>query len=132
MKVQPDRMEKAREGFAFFMEMVNAPIPMIAVENTRGLIWQWYRKPDQVVHPYYFGDPVTKATCLWLKQLPMLEPTKIHPNPFVNYTKYKGGHDGKSRSKTWNGVAQAMADQWGDPSTYQPKLMPMKSVQLFA
>lgn len=112
-KTQPDRMEKAWEGYEFFMKLVNAPIPKIAVENTRGLLWKWYRRPDQIVHPYYFGDPLTKATCFWLKGLPLLEATDMCQEYFVNYTKYKGGHNGRSRSKTWPGMAAAMAAQWG-------------------
>lgn len=112
-KVQPDRMDKAREAFAFFMEMVNAPIPRICVENTRGFAGRWYRRPDQIVHPYQFGHDVTKATCLWLKNLPPLMATLVHPDPFVNWTKYKGSHNGHARSKTWQGIADAMAAQWG-------------------
>lgn len=112
-KTQPDRMDKARAGYDFFMQMVSAPIPKIAVENTRGLLWQWYRKPDQIIHPYEFGEPYTKATCLWLKQLPPLMATLIITDPFVNWTKYKGAHNGKSRSKTFQGIADAMAAQWG-------------------
>lgn len=116
LKTQPDRMDKARAGYEFFMQIVNAPIPMIAVENTRGLLWQWYRRPDQIVHPYYFGDPFTKATCLWLKNLPPLMATLIIADPFVNWTKYKGAHNGKARSKTFCGIATAMAAQWGNQS----------------
>lgn len=112
-KTQPDRMAKAREGYEFFMAMVNAPIPLIAVENTRGLLWQWYRKPDQIIHPYHFGHPMTKATCLWLKGLPPLMATHIISDPFVNWTKYKGSHTGKDRSRTFTGIASAMAAQWG-------------------
>jgi len=115
---RPDWMEKARAGYEFFMEMINAPIPRIAVENTKGLLWKWHRRPDQICHPYQYGHDVTKAVCLWLKQLPMLVPTKVHPSPFVNWTKYKGSHNGKARSKSWTGIAAAMADQWGDPEAY--------------
>lgn len=111
-KVQPDRMDKARAGYEFFMQMVNAPISKICVENTRGLLWQWYRKPDQIVHPCDFGHPMTKATCLWLKNLPPLMATLIMGDPLVNWTKYKGSHNGKARSKTFEGIALAMAAQW--------------------
>lgn len=112
-KTDPDRMRRALADFDFFMAMINAPIPMIAVENTRGYTWQWYKHPDQVVEPYEFGHDVTKATCLWLKQLPPLMATLIHPDPFVNWTKYKGSHNGHARSKTFPGIAAAMAQQWG-------------------
>lgn len=122
-KVQPDRMEKAQAGYEFFMKFINAPIPRICVENTRGLLWQWYRKPDQTIHPYYFGDPYTKATCLWLKGLPKLwyaqqrdlfgNEQTVCDEYFVNWSKKgKHGHNGKSRSKTFPGIAKAMAWQW--------------------
>lgn len=109
----PDRMRRARADFDFFMQMIDAPIPMIAVENTRGFAWQWHRRPDQIIHPYQFGEHVTKATCLWLKALPPLVPTAVDPEPFVNWTKYKGSHNGHARSRTFPGIARAMADQWG-------------------
>lgn len=113
---QPGRMDKAREAMAFFLELWNAPIPMIAVENPRGLSWQWFRKPDQIIQPCDFGHDVTKATCLWLKQLPPLIATLINPYPFVNWTKYKGSHNGHDRSRTFSGIAKAMADQWSSLS----------------
>jgi len=112
-KVQPDRMDKAKEAFEFFMRMINAPIPLIAVENPRGYTWQWYRRPDQIIEPYHFGHDVTKATCLWLKGLPPLMASLVHSDPFVNWTKYKGSHTGKARAKTFPGIAAAMAAQWG-------------------
>lgn len=112
-KVDPTRWDKAREAFSFFMEMVNAPIPRIAVENSRGYAWQWYRRPDQIFHPYHFGEPATKATCLWLKNVPPLLYTCIHTDPEVNWTRNgKNGHNGKGRAKTFDAVAAAMAHQW--------------------
>lgn len=116
-KTQPDRIKKARAGYELFMNFISAPIPMIAVENTRGLLWQWYRKPDQIIHPFHFGHPMTKATCLWLKNLPPLMATIIDSNPFVNWTKYKGSHTGHDRSRTFQGIADAMASQWGNYGT---------------
>ena len=110
---QPGRMEKMQEALDFFRELLNAPVPMIAIENPRGYTWKYIRKPDQVFHPYHFGHPMTKATCLWLKELPPLMYTLIHPDPFVNWTKYKGSHNSKARAKTFTGVASAMATQWG-------------------
>ncbi len=112
-KTDTDRWRRAKLDFDFFMRMINAPIPMIAVENTRGYTWQWYKHPDQIVHPYEFGHNVTKATCLWLKQLPPLMVTLVHADPFVNWTTYQGSHNGKARSRTFTGIAQAMANQWG-------------------
>lgn len=113
-KTQPDRMERAKEAFGFFMEMVNAPIPLICVENSRGLPLKWYRRSDQVIHPWMFGEAATKETHLWLKGLPPLLYTSIHTNPVVNWVKNKaGGHTGKDRSRTFPGIAKAMAHQWG-------------------
>ena len=112
-KSQPDRIRKAREGYEFFMQLASAPIHKIAMENTRGLLWQWYRHPDQIVHPCDFGHGVTKALCLWLKNLPPLMATLVVADPFVNWTKYKGSHNGHARSRTFEGVAKAMAEQWG-------------------
>jgi len=113
-KVQPDRVDKAQAAFDFFMKMVNAPIPMIAVENPRGYPLKWYRQSDQVIQPYYFGEPMTKETHLWLKNLPPLMATLIKLNPIVNWTAHKtGAHSGKARSRTFPGIARAMAAQWG-------------------
>jgi len=111
-KEQPNRMNEAKEAFAFFMEMINAPIPAIAVENPEGFTWQWYKRPSQIIEPYYFGHPVTKATGLWLKQLPPLMATLIMVDPFKNWAKYQGSHNGKARSRTFQGIADAMANQW--------------------
>ena len=122
-KVQPDRMRKAREAFDFFMQMIHAPIPRIAVENPRGFTWQWYKRPDQIIHPYHFGHPMTKATCLWLKNVAPLMATLIVSDPFVNWTKYKGSHNGHDRSRTFTGIAEAMAAQWGGQLPYQPNLI---------
>ena len=112
-KTDPTRWDKALMAFWFFMQFVEAPIPMKAIENPRGLTWQWYKPPDQQIEPYYFGHKATKATGLWLHNLPPLMATLIHSNPDRNWTKYKGSHNGKSRSKSWEGIAAAMADQWG-------------------
>lgn len=76
-KVQPNRMDEARVAFEFFMKMVNAPIPQIAIENPKGFPLKWYRMSDQKIHPYMFGEPFTKETHLWLKNLP---PPHVYPN----------------------------------------------------
>lgn len=110
---QPGRLEKRDSALDFFRVLMNAPIPQIAIENPRGWTWKFIRKPDQIIEPYHFGHPMTKATCLWLKNLPPLMATLIISNPFVNYTKYKGGHNGHARSRTYTGIASAMAAQWG-------------------
>ena len=111
---QPGRHAKMLASFELFEALWNAPIEHIAIENPRGYVEQYWRKPDDLIHPYYFGDPMTKATCFWLKNLPPLMATNIIANPFVNWTKKgKGGHNGKSRSRTFQGLAAAIADQWG-------------------
>ncbi len=99
----------------FFMLLVNADIPMIAVENPIGCISSYYRKPDQIIHPYMFGHPYRKDTCLWLKNLPKLEPTKILEPPYkkLDFWSTKRNEDGYSKkSITFQGIAEAMANQW--------------------
>lgn len=122
---------RQQQGIDFFMALVNAPIEKKAIENPIGIMSTEYRKPDQVIHPYYFGDPETKATCLWLYSLPKLyhndspnlfdqEVTHVEPEYITasNGRKYSrihwlGGGKGHERSKTFPGIAKAMADQWG-------------------
>lgn len=122
----PNIMEEREEAIKFFMSLYNAPIPNIAVENPIGVMSTRFRKPDQIIQPYQFGEPHQKSTCLWLKGLPKLKPTKI-VEPEL-YTYKNGRKDGiwhvesmklppkeRSiyRSKTFPGVAKAMAEQWG-------------------
>ena len=128
---------RQQEGIEFFMKMINAPIEKIAVENPIGIMSKIYRKPDQIIHPYYFGDPYSKSTCLWLKNLPKLyhqkkpdlfsqEITHTEKGEYKEWINKKTGKkkkqplwyyeafaDGKTRSKTFQGIAKAMADQWG-------------------
>lgn len=121
---------RQQEGIDFFMKMVNAPIQKIAVENPVGIMSKIYRRPDQIIHPYYFGDSESKATCLWLKNLPKLvhsktrtlfeEATHVEPEYITasNGRRYSrihwlGGGSGKERSKTYPSVAKQMAIQWG-------------------
>jgi hypothetical protein len=116
-------------AFEFFIQLANADIPRIAVENPVGYVNSHWRTPDQIIHPYYFGDPEKKRTCLWLKNLPKLVPTDI-VEPRI-YGEYKTGKNkGKkiywsdsmppskdraaNRSKTFLGIAKAMASQWGN------------------
>lgn len=108
---QPGRMDKAREAANFVLELWNAPIPRIAIENPRGLLSKWWRYSDQVIQPYYFGEPATKETHLWLKNIPPLLYTYIHSDPFINWTEF-GHRSAKERSKTFVGIAKAMAWQW--------------------
>jgi len=128
---------RQQQGIDFFMSMVNAPIPRIAIENPIGIMSTIYRKPDQVIQPYYFGDEFQKTTCLWLKNMPMLyhsksvdlfesEVTHVGKGEFIIfdsgkkmskwYAEYafdKTGKRSKERSKTFPGIAKAMAEQWG-------------------
>jgi site-specific DNA-cytosine methylase len=110
-KTDPSRMEKAREAFRFFVALRNAPIPKIAIENPKGFLNKWYGKPSQIIQPWQFGEPYTKATCLFLKNLPPLLYTNIYTDRFVNWTEF-GHRSAKDRSRTFFGIADAMAQQW--------------------
>lgn len=119
-----ERIKLREEAKEFFMAFVNANCDKIAIENPIGVMSTAYRKPDQIVQPYWFGDPFEKRTCLWLKGLPKLEKTnEVEPPPRAQY---KGGctmpawyanlpkkDREKERSKTFPGFAAAMAEQWG-------------------
>jgi hypothetical protein len=118
------------EAYEFFMELYNAPIPRVAMENPVGVVSTLFRKPDQIIQPYQFGDDASKATCLWLRGLPLLRPTQIVEGREV-------WHNGRAvrrwanqtdsgqnrlppsadrahlRAETYAGVAAAMAEQWG-------------------
>jgi len=111
-KTQPGRTHLAQEALEFVLCLANADIPMIAIENPRGLLTKWWRRADQVIQPWQFGEKATKETHLWLKNLPPLLYTNIHTSPIVNWTE-KGHRSQKDRSKTFPGVAAAMAAQWG-------------------
>jgi hypothetical protein len=105
------RQQKAIE---FFMEMVNAPIDKICIENPIGIMSTEYRKPDQIIQPWQFGHGETKKTCLWLKNLPLLQPTNIVEGRENRIWKMGPSPTrGKERSKSYTGIARAMADQWG-------------------
>lgn len=122
----PERDALADQAAEFVFMLRDAPIPHIAIENPIGQLNQRWRYPDQIIQPYEFGHPFSKATCLWLKALPPLFPTDIHSEfrPLIrsNVTARKrqgkpqdGIHSGGLvTAKTFPGVAEAMADQWGD------------------
>lgn len=119
---QPGRREKMLQSFALFEALWNAPIDKIAIENPRGYVMKYWRKPDDLIQPFQFGDGFTKATCLWLKNLPPLMASMVISNPFINWTKYgKNGHNGKGRSRTFPGIAAAMAMQWGGVVSQEAK-----------
>jgi len=118
-KLNRARLKLGMEGRGFFMLLWNADIPKIAIENPTPS--KVYNLPPytQVIQPYEFGHPVQKRTCLWLKGLPPLKPTKIVENPQSSKVPgnwfNKGGKDRqKNRAKTFEGIAEAMAKQWGE------------------
>ena len=123
----PDRQQHRKEGIEFFMALSNAPIPRIAIENPIGVMSTIWRKPNQVVHPWHFGHEASKSTCLWLKGLPLLTPTKIvGKGEFITYKSGKrmskwyaeaASKDPKERerirNRTFDGIASAFVHQWG-------------------
>lgn len=108
------RRKEQLESLEFVRFLLDAPIEMIALENPIGKISTAIRKPDQIIQPWQFGHGETKATCLWLKNLPKLKPTKIVSGrePRVHFQS-PGVNRWKERSRTLTGIARAMADQWG-------------------
>lgn len=111
-----DKREEQAQAIEFFLSLARAPIPKIAIENPVCIMSSVWRKPDQVIQPWMFGHGETKATCLWLKGLPHLVPTNIVPGREPRIHKMPPSPDRwKERSRTYVGVAEAMADQWGNP-----------------
>lgn len=103
-----------QEALAFVGRLLGAPIPMIALENPISIISSHFRKPDQIIQPWMFGHGETKATCLWLKGLPKLTPTNIVDGREARVHKMPPSPDRwKLRSTTYQGIADAMANQWG-------------------
>ena len=101
-------------SIAFFMELVRAPILRIVIENPVCIMSRLYRKPDQIIQPWMFGHGETKTTCLWLKNVPELQPTAIVEGRADRIHKMPPSPDRwKLRSETYQGIADAMADQWG-------------------
>ena len=125
------RQKKRYKAIVFFMEIAKANVDKIAIENPIGIMNTAWRKPDQIIQPYEYGHNARKATCLWLKGLPLLQATQIvNPGAFSKTGSSAGAHaDGsdengkwlrftdpelkKLRSKTFPGIAKAMAEQWG-------------------
>ena len=115
------------KSIKFFLTLIDAPIDKIAIENPVGIMSTVYRKPDQIIQPYQFGDSFSKKTCLWLKGLPLLQPTEIvdrgefityesgktMPKWYADAYKLSPKERAKLRSKTFPGIARAMAEQWG-------------------
>ena len=104
---------RQQAAIEFFLLMINAPAPMIAVENPISIMSTKYRKPDQIIQPWQFGHGETKATSLWLKGLPPLKPTNIVDGREQRIHKLPPSDDRwKQRSVTYSGIARAMAEQW--------------------
>lgn len=125
--VGAERRAAREDAINFFMLLANAPIKHIAIENPIGVMSSVWRKPDQVIHPWQFGHQASKSTCLWLKNLPLLIPTDIvDKGEFVEFksgkrvskwyadaAKYDAKTRERIRNRTFQGIADAMADQWG-------------------
>ena len=98
----------------FFLAMCRASVPRICVENPVSIMSTLYRKPDQIIQPWQFGHGETKATCLWLHNLPKLTPTNIVAGREAKiHHMTPGPNRWRERSRTYEGIAKAMADQWG-------------------
>jgi hypothetical protein len=109
-----DKIEAQRRDVQAFKHLMECEIPKICGENPIGVLSTQYRKPDQIIQPWQFGHGETKATCLWLKNLPPLVPTKIVKGREGRVWKEPPGPDRwKNRSRTYQGIAEAMAEQWG-------------------
>lgn len=105
---------RQQEAIDFFMTMINAPIHRIAIENPIGIMSKLYRKPDQIIQPWQFGHGETKSTCLWLKNLPLLVPTNIVDGRENRIHRIPPSDSRwRERSRTYQGIAEAMAEQWG-------------------
>ena len=109
-----DKRQEQAAALDFVRLLLAAPIPRIALENPISIISTAIRKPDQIIQPWQFGHGETKATCLWLKGLPPLVPTNIVPGREARIHKMPPSPDRwKARSRTYSGIAAAMASQWG-------------------
>lgn len=137
---RPERAKQTDEAFEFFMQFANADCEHIAIENPIGCVSSRWRKPDQIIQPYWFGDHAQKSTCLWLKGLPCLSPTDIvsegeffefttkhgvkKRQPMWYYLALKSAKTKEERStirsKTFRGIANAMASQWSEYLTNLP------------
>jgi len=108
-----EKLPEQAEALDFVHRLMAAPIPRIALENPISIISSRIRKPDQIIQPWQFGHGETKATCLWLKNIPKLTPTNIVEGREARIHKMPPGPDRwKERSRTFTGIATAMATQW--------------------
>lgn len=132
-KRRPGRAEQTEDALEFVRLLLNAPIKRKALENPIGCISTRIRKPDQIIHPWQFGHDASKATCLWLENLPKLEPTHVLPGGRkarrANQTasgqnRLSPSPDRwKLRSITYPGIAEAMGDQWAGPREPRPRIV---------
>lgn len=107
--------EETKKALDFVRLLMAAPIPRIAIENPISIISSWIRKPDQIIHPWQHGHGEQKKTCLWLKNLPKLTPSNIVEGREQRVWKMPPGPNRwKERSRTFQGIADAMAKQWGE------------------
>ena len=118
---------RQQEGIDFFMLFTNLSAPKVVIENPVGIMSSTYRKPDQIIQPWWFGDPFEKRTCLWLKGVePLVATNEVKPAPRSEYAsgrtmptwyadawRLPPAERSKARSKTFPGIAKAMAEQWG-------------------
>lgn len=109
-----DKQAEQAEALEFVRSLLDAPIPRIALENPVSIISSRIRKPDQTIQPWQFGHGEVKRTCLWLKNLPPLTPTNVVEGREARVHRMPPGPDRwRERSRTFTGIAAAMADQWG-------------------
>lgn len=118
----PKKKKRQRKALDFVLALLNAPIPRICLENPIGIISTTVRPADQIIQPYQFGESFQKSTCLWLKNLPKLIPTNIvDKGEMVTFAsgkvmpKWISWASAKDRSRTFQGIANAMAEQWNEP-----------------
>jgi len=115
-----NKIPQQKAAIKFFLDVINVPICKIAVENPVSIMSTHYRKPDQIIQPFQFGDPYKKTTCLWLKNLPKLKHTNIVTPRIVTFkdgsrfsADYGWSTNKIKRATTYQGIADAMAVQWG-------------------
>jgi hypothetical protein len=122
----PGRIHQTQDAFNFVTRLASIPITKKAIENPIGIISRFWRKPDQIIQPYQFGENASKATCLWLENLPLLQPTSYVPPRIVNGKKRWANQTDSGQNRlgpspdraairgtTYDGIANAMAVQWG-------------------
>lgn len=119
-----EKRKEQQDAIIFVEELMNCKIPRICIENPIGILSTVIRPPDQIIQPWQFGHNVTKSTCLWLKNLPLLHPTKIVEEGLFGREVWRNESPNEyremNRSRTFFGIAQAMAQQWGNLSTNCP------------